>query len=66
MVLNATPTAATSEQIQGVLTILVDVAKAMFDAVGHVVAMVMANPLLLIPIGVVMAYSIVKLFKYIF
>ena len=59
-------TAATGEQITGVLTILTDIAKALFEAVGSVVEMVMANPLLLIPIGVVMAYSIVKLFKYIF
>ena len=59
-------TAATSAQITGVLDILVAIARSLFTAVGDVVSMVMAYPLLLIPIGVVMAYSIVKLFKYIF
>ena len=59
-------TAATSAQITGVLDILVSIARSLFTAVGDVVTMVMAYPLLLIPIGVVMAYSIVKLFKYIF
>ncbi len=59
-------TAATSAQITGVLDILVAIARSLFTAVGDVVTMVMAYPLLLIPIGVVMAYSIVKLFKYIF
>lgn len=59
-------TAATSTQINGVLDILVGIARALFTAVGDVVTMVMAYPLLLIPVGVVMAYSIVKLFKYIF
>lgn len=59
-------TAATSTQIEGTLGILTAVAKELFKCVGWVVEMVMAYPLLLIPIGVVMAYSIVKLFKYIF
>ena len=59
-------TAATSAQIESTLGILTSVAKALFQCVGWVVEMVMAYPLLLIPIGVVMAYSIVKLFKYIF
>ena len=59
-------TAATSAQIEATLGILTNVAKSLFTCVGWVVEMVMAYPLLLIPIGVVMAYSIVKLFKYIF
>ena len=59
-------TPATGEQVSGVLTILTDITEVMFSCVGSVVEMVMAQPLLLIPIGIVMSYSIVKLFKYIF
>lgn len=59
-------TAATAESITNTLGILTGVAKELFKCVGWVVEMVMAYPLLLIPIGVVMAYSVVKLFKYIF
>ena len=44
-------TAATGEQITGVLTTLTDIAKAILGCVGSVVEVVMANPLLLIPVG---------------
>ena len=59
-------TAATSEQITGVLTILTDIAKAILTCVSSVVELVMANPLLLIPVGVVMLYTIIRVFKALF
>lgn len=58
--------AATSEQITGVLTILTDIAKAILACVSSVVQLVMANPLLLIPVGVVMLYTIIRVFKALF
>jgi len=59
-------TAATSEQVTGVLTILTDIAKAILGCIGDVVEVVMANPLLLIPVGCVMLYTIIKVFKTLF
>lgn len=59
-------TAATSEQVTGVLTILTDIAKAILGCIGNVVEVVMANPLLLIPVGCVMLYTIIKVFKTLF
>lgn len=59
-------TAATGEQITGVLTILTDIAKAILTCVSSVVQLVMANPLLLIPVGVVMLYTIIRVFKALF
>lgn len=59
-------TAATSEQVTGVLTILTDIAKAILGCVGDVVEVVMANPLLLIPIGCVMLYTIIAVFRRLF
>lgn len=59
-------TAATGEQINGVLTILTDIAKAILACVSSVVQLVMANPLLLIPVGVVMLYTIIRVFKALF
>lgn len=61
-----TATAATSEQVSGVLTILTDIAKAILNCVGTIVEVVMANPLLLIPVGVVMLYTIIRVFKALF
>ena len=59
-------TAATGEQITSVLTILMDIAKSILGCVGDVVEVVMANPLLLIPIGVIMLYTIIRVFKALF
>ncbi len=59
-------TAATGEQITGVLTTLTDIAKAILGCVGSVVEVVMANPLLLIPVGCVMLYTIIRVFKTLF
>lgn len=59
-------TAATGEQITSVLTTLTDIAKAILGCVGSVVEVVMANPLLLIPVGCVMLYTIIRVFKTLF
>lgn len=59
-------TAATGEQISAVLTTLTDIAKAILGCVGSVVEVVMANPLLLIPVGCVMLYTIIRVFKTLF
>ena len=59
-------TAATGEQITGVLTTLTDIAKAILGCVGSVVEVVMANPLVLIPVGCVMLYTIIRVFKTLF
>lgn len=65
MVLDAV-TPATTEQITGVLDILIAIAKAILGVVGDVAQLVMSQPLLLIPIGVVMLYTIIRVFKSIF
>lgn len=59
-------TPATSAQVQGVLDILVAVAKAILSCIGAVVEVVMANPLLLIPIGVTTLYTIINVFRRLF
>ena len=59
-------TAAPGEQITSVLTTLTDIAKAILGCVGSVVEVVMANPLLLIPVGCVMLYTIIRVFKTLF
>lgn len=59
-------TAAIGEQITSVLTTLTDIAKAILGCVGSVVEVVMANPLLLIPVGCVMLYTIIRVFKTLF
>lgn len=59
-------TAATVDQITGVLDILIAIAKAILGCVGDVAQLVMSQPLLLIPIGVVMLYTIIRVFKSIF
>lgn len=58
--------AASAEDITGVLKILTDIAKAVLGCVSDVVDVVMANPLLLIPIGVIMLYTIISVFKRLF
>lgn len=58
--------AASSADVSGVLTILTDIAKAILNCVSAVVDVVMANPLLLIPIGCVMLYTIIAVFKRLF
>lgn len=58
--------AATGAEITSVLTILTDIAKAILDCISSVVEVVMANPLLLIPVGCVMLYTIIRVFKTLF
>lgn len=59
-------TMATAENITSVLTLLGTVVKWFFDQIASIVSIVMANPLLLIPIGVVCAYTIISIFKRLF
>lgn len=58
--------AATAEDVTGVLGILGSVVTWLFEQITAVVSIVMANPLLLIPIGVVMAYTVISIFKRLF
>lgn len=52
------------------VTALLDVLKSVFiflvDQLTDLVEVIVANPLLLIPIGITIAFVIVKFFKYIF
>lgn len=59
-------TAATAEDVTGVLGIFGAVAKWLFSEIGELVTIVMANPLLLIPIGVVMTYTVISVFRRLF
>lgn len=59
-------TAATTETISGVLEILKTIATFILGMVGQVVDVVMAQPLLLIPIGVVMLRTVISVFRSLF
>lgn len=59
-------TAATSESITGVLDILKTIASFILGMVSDVVEVVMAQPLLLIPIGVVMLRTVISVFRSLF
>lgn len=59
-------TPATAEEVQGVLGIFEVVMTAIFNGVGKVAEIVMHYPLLLIPVGVIMTYTVIKVFKAIF
>ena len=59
-------TAATVADVEGVLGIFEAIAIKLFGLVGNVAEIVMAHPLLLIPIGIIFTYSIIKVFKMIF
>ena len=58
--------AATAADITSTLTALRAVATFMFEALGDIVTIVISNPLLMIPIGVVLTYSIISVFKRLF
>ena len=62
----STDTAATSAQVKTVLEVLATIAKFILGLVGEVVKVVMANPLLLIPIGVVMLRTVISVFRSLF
>lgn len=64
--LEATPTVASSETIQAVITLLQGIATSILGMVGEIVNTVMAQPLLLIPIGVVMLRTVISVFKSLF
>lgn len=59
-------TAATSENVLAVLGILKDIAEFILSMVSKVVEVIMANPLLLIPIGVVMLRTVISIFRSLF
>lgn len=59
-------TPATADQVTGVLAILKEVVDFLIGAIGSIVEVVMANPLLLIPIGVILCYSVISVFKRLF
>lgn len=58
--------AATSADVTGVLSILGTVVTWLFSQIAAVVTIIMENPLLLIPIGVIMAYTVIKVFRRLF
>ena len=61
-----TSTVATSEQITAVLDILKAIAEYILGMVGSVVDVVMAEPLLLIPVGVVTLRTVISIFRNLF
>lgn len=58
--------AATTETITSVLEILKTIATFILGMVGQVVDVVMSQPLLLIPIGVVMLRTVISVFRSLF
>lgn len=64
--MESTGTAATAETITGVLDILKTIAEYILEMVVSVVDLVMSQPLLLIPIGVVMLRTVISVFRSIF
>ena len=61
-----TATAATSEQITAVLDVLKTIANYILDMVVGVVELVMSQPLLLIPVGVVTLRTVISVFRSLF
>ena len=59
-------TAATAESLSAVLELLGTVVTWLFGKISSVVTIVMENPLLIIPIGVIMAYTVISVFKRLF
>lgn len=59
-------TAATTADITGVLDVLKVVFDFIIESLSTIVEVIMANPLLLIPIGVVLTYTIIRVFKALF
>lgn len=59
-------TAATTADITGVLDVLKVIFDFIIESLSTIVEVVMANPLLLIPIGVVLTYTIIRVFKALF
>ena len=61
-----TSTTATSTSISAVLELLKTIASFILDMVVDVVDLVMSQPLLLIPIGVVMLRTVISVFRTLF
>lgn len=59
-------TPATSADVSGVLEVLGAVVTFVLNKITDVVNIVMANPLLLIPIGVILLYTIISTFRRLF
>lgn len=59
-------TAADSASITAVLDLLKGIATFILSMVSDVVEVIMANPLLLIPIGVVMLRTVISIFRNLF
>ena len=59
-------TTATTADITGVLDVLKVVFDFIIESLSTIVDVIMANPLLLIPIGVVLTYTIIRVFKALF
>lgn len=59
-------TPATTEQVTTVLNVLKAIAEGILAMVGSLVDLVMSQPLLLIPIGVILLYTVIRVFKKIF
>ncbi len=57
---------ATAADVKNVLDVFEVVMTAIFNGVGKMAEIVMHYPLLLIPVGVVMTYTVIKVFKAIF
>lgn len=58
--------AATGVEVKAVLDVLGEVVSFILEKITDVVTIVMANPLLLIPIGVIMLYTIISTFRRLF
>ena len=59
-------TAATAADMTSLLEVLGTVFTFIVGKIGDVVTIVMANPLLLIPIGVILCATIIAVFKRLF
>lgn len=57
---------ATAEDVKGVLDLLKSISSFMLTSVGDLVDFVMSQPLLLIPIGVVMLRTVISIFRSLF
>ena len=59
-------TAATGANVTSVLEVLGSVVSYLFGQLTTLVEIIMANPLLLIPIGITMTYVVIRVFRTIF
>lgn len=64
--MEVTGTAATSDQITQVLDVLKTIANYILEMVVGVVDLIMSQPLLLIPIGIVTLRTVISVFRSIF